>query len=85
MRSEKKKKNQSKLELKKLQRVKAINYILKGKVLIVVLTVGLIKKTQYKRENIFSRKSPVGRVKVGLDFSNDTKRADLKNATGADK
>ena len=40
-----KKKNQSKLELKKLQRVKVINYILKGKVMIVVLTVGLIKKT----------------------------------------
>ena len=41
----KRKKNQSKLELKKLQRVKVINYILKGKVMIVVLTVGLIKKT----------------------------------------
>ena len=44
-RNSKKKKNQSKLELKILQRVKAINYILKGKVMIVVLTVGLIKKT----------------------------------------
>ena len=52
--------------------------------MIVVLTVGLIKKTQYKRVNIFSRKSPVGRMKVVLDFSNYTKRADLKNATGAD-
>ena len=38
-------------------REKMINYILNGKVMIVLLTVGQIKKTKYKWVNVFLNKS----------------------------
>ena len=50
--------------------------------MIISLTVGLIKKIYYKYfpEQKFSG----GRVKVELDLSNYTTKADLKNAAGVD-
>ena len=55
--------------------------MLNGKTMIIILTVGLIKKTQM-REYFPELKSSEGRVKVELDLSNYATEADLKNATG---
>ena len=41
------------LGLKKLLKRKVINYMSNGKDTIILLTVGLIRKTYYKRVNIF--------------------------------
>ena len=43
------------LELKKYLKEKVINYTSNGKVMIVHLIVGLIKKILYKNESIFSK------------------------------
>ena len=56
--------------------------MLNGKATIVLLTVGLIKKTW---NIIFSRtKSLGGKAKVELHLSSYATKADLKNATGVD-
>ena len=55
--------------------------MLNGKTMIIILTVGLIKKTQM-REYFPELKSSEGKVKVELDLSNYATEADLRNATG---
>ena len=55
--------------------------MLNGNTMIIILTVGLIKKTQM-REYFPELKSSEGRVKVESDLSNYATEADLKNATG---
>ena len=57
--------------------------MLSGKAIIVFLTIALIKKTQYKRVNIFRNQNLRG-VKVELDLSNYATKADLKTAAGVD-
>ena len=55
-----------------------INYMLNGKDMIVHLIVGKIKKTQYKRVNIFPKPNALGtNVKVDLDLSNYVANTDL--------
>ena len=54
------------------------------KATIVLLIVGLIKKTIQISEYFPKSKSLGGRVKVELDLSNYTTKADFKNATGVD-
>ena len=58
--------------------------MLNGKVTIILLTVGLIKKYSINGEYFSEPKSSGGRVKVELDLSNYATKADLKNATGVD-
>ena len=66
------------------------NYMLNGKAAIVLLTVGLIKKTQYERVNIFlnrelwrgGRRGRGGDVKVELDLSNYPTKINLRNVSG---
>ena len=57
--------------------------MLSGKAIIVFLTIALIKKTWYKRVNIFRNQNLRG-VKVELDLSNYATKADLKTAAGVD-
>ena len=57
--------------------------MLNGKAVIVLLTVGLIRKTQMSKY-FPEPKSSGGKVKVELDLSNYATKADLKNATGVD-
>ena len=71
------------LELKIKKKEKAINYMLNGKALIILLTVGLIKKHSIN-EYFSELKSSGGRVKVELDLSHYAIKADLKNAKGFD-
>ena len=59
---------------------KAINYMSNGKVMIIHLTVGLIKKKLYKGGN----KCEGTNVKVELDLSNYATKTDLKDAAGVD-
>ena len=59
--------------------------MLNGKATIILLTVGLIEKTQYKWVNIFQTpKHLAANVKVELNLSNYTTKANLKNAMGVD-
>ena len=53
--------------------------MLNGKALIILLTVGLIKKHSIN-EYFSELKSSGGRVKVELDLSHYAIKADLKNA-----
>ena len=57
-----------------------------GKVTIILLIVGLIKKTLYKMSQYFPKpyRSFGANVKVDLDLSSYTTKADLKSATGID-
>ena len=48
---------QKKFRVEKVIREKLINYMLNGKATIVLLTVGLIKKKQYKWVNIFQNQN----------------------------
>ena len=66
---------------KVIKKKNVINYMLNGNTMIIILTVGLIKKTQM-REYFLELKSSEGRVKVELDLPNYATEADLKNATG---
>ena len=60
--------------------------MLNGKAMIILLTVGLIKKTQYNWVIIFQKpKYFEGMVKVKVDWSNYARQEDLNNATGVDK
>ena len=64
------------------KREKTINFMLNGKTTIILSAVGLMKKTQYKKNEHFPElKSSKGRVK---DLSNYATKADLKNVTGVD-
>ena len=49
----KKKKNQKEFRVEKIIKRKCDNYMLNGKDTIILLTVGLIKKAEYKWVNIF--------------------------------
>ena len=50
---QKKKKNQKEFRVEKIIKRKCDNYMLNGKDTIILLTVGLIKKAEYKWVNIF--------------------------------
>ena len=56
--------------------------MLNGKAAIVLLIVGLIKKTVKMSEYFSKPKSLGANVKVELDLSNYVTKADLKNASG---
>ena len=59
--------------------------MLNGKATIVLLMAGLTKKDIIYMSEYFSEpKSSGGKVKVELDLSSYTTKADLKNETGAD-
>ena len=60
--------------------------MLNGKATIVLLTVGLIKITQYKLVNIFRTKilRKKSEFKIDLDLFNHVTETDLKNAAGID-
>ena len=56
-----------------------------GKVMIIVLTVGLIKKTKYKMgDYLTDYKSRSSNVKVELSLSNYATKEDSKNITHVD-
>ena len=57
-----------------------------GKVIIILLIAGLIKRTFYKKSQYFPKpyRSFDGNVKVELDLSSYAIKFDLKNATGID-
>ena len=57
-----------------------------GKVIIILLIAGLIKKAFYKKSRYFPKpyRSFDGNVKVELDLSSYAIKFDLKNATGID-
>ena len=60
--------------------------MLNGKVIIIILIVGLIKNTSYKISQYFPKpyRSFGWNVKVELDLSSYATKAELKNATGID-
>ena len=60
--------------------------MLNGKVMIIYLMVGLIKKILYKISQYFPKpyKPFGGDINVKADLSNYATKADLKNATGID-
>ena len=56
-----------------------------GRIMIIVLTVGLIKKTYYKMSDYLTDyKSRSSHVKVELSLSNYVTKKDLKNITHVD-
>ena len=57
-----------------------------GKVIIILLIAGLIKRTFYKKSQYFPKpyRSFDGNVKVELDLSSYAIKFDFKNATGID-
>ena len=62
-----------------------INYMLNGKVAIVLLTLRLIKKNIIQMSEYFPEPKSLKRwVKVELDLSSYVIKSDLKNTTGAD-
>ena len=59
-----------------------INYLLNGKVMIIVLFVGLIKKTYYKMSDYLTDYKPGNsNVKIELDLKNYAAKEELKNIT----
>ena len=60
--------------------------MLNGKVIIIILIVGLIKNTSYKISQYHPKpyRSFGWNVKVELDLSSYATKAELKNATGID-
>ena len=58
--------------------------MLNGKVIIIILTVGLIKNTSYKISQYLPKpyRSFGWNVKVELNLSSYATKAELKNATG---
>ena len=58
--------------------------MLNGKTAIILLTVGLIKKTIWMKDFFPEPKSSAGRMKFESDLPNYARKADFKNATGAD-
>ena len=78
------------LEYKKYLRKKMVNYILNGKVTIIHLLIGLIKRfsvmLSYKNESIFSKLyEPFGGdINVKVDLSNYATKADIKNISHVD-
>ena len=76
------------LELKDYYRKKVANFIPNGKVMIILLTVGLItKKSLYKMSQYFPKPYELSSeiVKFEADPSNYTTKADLKGVRGVDK
>ena len=63
-----------------------INYMSNGKGMIIVLIIGLIKKTLFKMSEYFPK--PLGsygeNIKVRIDLSNYATKADIKNITHVD-
>ena len=58
--------------------------MLNGKDMIILLIVGLIKKTLYKISQYFPKpyKNFGGNINVKVDLSNYATKTDLRNATG---
>ena len=46
--------NQKEIRIEKIHKKKMINYMSNGKIMIILLIVGLIKKTLYKNEPMLS-------------------------------
>ena len=61
-----------------------INHMSNGKTMIILLTVGLMKKTVQMSEYFPNPKSFGRRVKVELDLSNYATKENLKNTTRVD-
>ena len=70
--------NQKEFRIEKVIKRKGDNCTLNGKAAIVLLTVGLIKKTLWMSEYFPELKFLGGRVKVKLDLLNYATKADLK-------
>ena len=71
--------------IEKVIKKKEINYMSNGRIMIIVLTVGLIKKTYYKMSDYLTDyKSRSSHVKVELSLSNYVTKKDLKNITHVD-
>ena len=67
-------------------RKKAISYMSNGKVIIIHLIVGLIKKTLYKMSQYFPKPyEPFGGdINVKVDLSNYATKTDIKNISHVD-
>ena len=78
--------NQKELRIEKVLKEKVIKCMSSGKDTIVVLIVGLIKKTFIKMSQYFPKKfrSFGGNINVKIDLSNYGIRTDLKNVTHVD-
>ena len=65
---------------------KEINCMLNGKAMIILVIVGLIKKTLYKTSQYFRKpyKSFGENINVKVDLSNYATKLDLKSATKVD-
>ena len=60
--------------------------MLNGKDMIILITIGLIKKISYVKMSYFPElhTHSKNKVEVELDLSNYATKSDLKNATGVD-
>ena len=74
------------LGLKRWLKEKVINYMSNGKVIIIHLIVGLIKKTLYKMSQYFPKPyEPFGGdINVKVDLSNYATKANIKNISHVD-
>ena len=79
-----KKANQKEFRVEKLSKEYAINYVLNGKTTIILLTVNWKKDIAWISEYFTKSKSLGANVKIELELSNYTTKADFKNATGVD-
>ena len=63
-----------------------INCMSNGKVTVILLIIGLIKKTLYKNDSYFpkSLRSYGENIKVKIDLSNYATKVDIKNITHVD-
>ena len=61
-----------------------MSYTSNGKVIIILLKIGLIKETLYKMSQYFSKlcRNFAGHINVKVGLSNYATKADLKIATG---
>ena len=77
--------DQKELRIEKVIKRKEINHLLNGKVMIIILIVGLIKKTYYKMSYYLTDYKPRNsNVKVELDLKNYGTKKKLKNITHVD-
>ena len=78
--------NQKVSGIEKLIKRKVINYMLNGKVMIILLKFWINKKIQlYKMSYFPEPHTNKKKVEVELDLSNYATESDLKNATGIEK
>ena len=78
--------NQQEFRIEKVIKGNAINYILNGKVIIIHLIAGLIKKIYHKMSKYFPKPyEPLGgNINVKVDLSNYAAKKDIKNITHVD-